>query len=132
VNYSTAASPTGAVVRLRGLNNCGKGAWTATPVRLPACATSFAKLPLNAFATGYGLKATAFPNPSQSAFNVQWSSGSDQPIYIRVTDLAGKRIDLWQVGGSKSMTIGRSYQPGIYMLHLKQGAQTQTLRLIKQ
>jgi hypothetical protein len=36
VNYSTAASPTGAVVRLRGLNNCGKGAWTATPVRLPA------------------------------------------------------------------------------------------------
>jgi hypothetical protein len=99
---------------------------------LPACASSFAKLPLNTHVPGFGFKATAFPNPSQSSFNLQWSSGSDQPIYIQVTDLAGKRIDQWQVGGSKTMTIGRSYQPGIYMVHLKQGAQTQTLRLIKQ
>lgn len=132
VNYSTAASLTGAVVRLRGLNNCGKGVWTAIPVRLPACTSSFARLPLNTYVSGFGFKATAFPNPSQSAFNLQWSTGSDLPLNIQVTDLTGKRMDQWQVGGSKTMTIGQSYQPGIYMVHLKQGAQTQTLRLIKQ
>ena len=129
--FTTAASQTGDRVRVRGINNCGKGNWTSTTVKLPACSTSFAKGFVNQVKPNVNLKAMAYPNPSNSSFNLQWSNNFELPVYIQVTDIAGKRIEQWQAKGLNNLRFGQNYKPGIYVVQLKQGTESQILRVVK-
>ncbi len=129
--FTTAASQTGDRVRVRGINNCGKGIWTAVTVKLPACSTSFAKGFVNQVKPNVNLKAMAYPNPSNSSFNLQWSNNFELPVYIQVTDIAGKRIEQWQAKGLNNLQFGQNYKPGIYVVQLKQGTESQILRVVK-
>lgn len=129
--FITAASQINDRVRVRGINNCGKGVWTSVNVKLPACSTSFAKGFVNEVKPNVNLKAMAYPNPSNSSFNLQWSNNFELPVYIQVTDIAGKRIDQWQAKGLNNLYFGQNYKPGIYMVQLKQGSESQILRVVK-
>jgi hypothetical protein len=129
--FTTAASQTGDRVRVRGINNCGKGIWTALTVKLPACSTSFAKGLVKEITPNVNLKATAYPNPSNSSFNLQWSNNFELPVNIQVTDIVGKRIEQWQAKGLNNLHFGQNYKPGIYMVQLKQGSESQILRVVK-
>jgi hypothetical protein len=131
VNFTTAASATGDLVRVRGINNCGKGIWSSTSVKLPACPTSFAKGFTNDLIPNKLINATVYPNPSKNAFNLQWTNNVVTPIYIQVTDIAGKRIETLKANSLNSISFGQNYTPGIYIVQIKQGTDIQMLRVVK-
>jgi hypothetical protein len=132
VNYTTAASLASDRVRLRGVNNCGKGSWTSIPVRLPACSASFAKIRVTDIEkTDFSLNVVAFPNPSRTLFNLNWTSENEMPVLIKTCDITGKIIQQKQVSGFHSIMLGQNYRPGIYLVQIKQGTQNRIVRLIK-
>ena len=130
-NFTTAASITGDRVRVRGINNCGKGIWAFIPVKLPACSTSFAKGFTKELIPNKRLNATVYPNPTKSAFNLQWTNNVVSPIYIQVTDIAGKHIESLKANNLNSISFGQNYTPGIYIVQIKQGTDVQMLRVVK-
>lgn len=78
------------------------------------------------------LTLQTFPNPSKSYFTLVTSSGSEQFITIRVTDVLGRVIDIKQnVPANGTLHLGRHYRPGIYYVELIQGAKKVTTKLIK-
>ncbi|NML20248.1 family 10 glycosylhydrolase [Pseudoflavitalea sp. G-6-1-2] len=78
------------------------------------------------------LTVKAYPNPTPDQFYVITLSTSLQTISYTVTDLAGKVIES-KTGLSANglFNIGSSYQPGMYILKVSQGQQSQTLKLVK-
>jgi hypothetical protein len=78
------------------------------------------------------LYVTVNQNPSRTNFNLQIRSSSTQNISINVYNRWGKLVDSLQNAGSNStVTIGDAYAVGFYYVHVKQGAQTKIVRLIK-
>ncbi len=132
VNYSSAASSTGDLIKVRGVNNCGKSLWVTVPVRLTACpAISFAKSTAPEFNASGQLKAIVFPNPTRAEFTIQCSTGSESPIVVEVFDAMGKRIEAKQVKANQTFNLGNAYPTGVYLLRLKQDRQLQQLRMVK-
>ena len=74
----------------------------------------------------------AYPNPSPDQFYVITVSTSLQPISYTVTDLAGKVIESRTALSANGLFyVGANYQPGMYILKVTQGQQSQTLKLVK-
>ena len=89
------------------------------------------RLPNNPFPDGI-LTIKAFPNPTPGQFYVLTVSTSMKPLNIQVTNSAGSVVESRTgVAPSGILTLGNNYAPGTYFLQVKQGNNTQTLKLIK-
>jgi hypothetical protein len=80
-----------------------------------------------------GLSLQAYPNPSQSDFYVKVESGSDAKAQLRVLDVVGRVVEIFDiVGTNRTLHIGATYRPGIYLLQFIQAKTTKELKLVKQ
>jgi len=78
------------------------------------------------------LSVIAYPNPSSSVFNLEFSSSvSGKSNSIQVYNMTGQLIDQRQVQQSENVELGSEYASGIYNVVVTQGEQVKTLRLIK-
>lgn len=78
------------------------------------------------------LTVKAYPNPTSNQFYVMTLSRSSQPISFIVTDYSGRVIESRTgLAPNGLFYLGANYQPGIYFLQVKQGPDTQTLKLVK-
>ena len=78
------------------------------------------------------LSVIAYPNPSSSVFNLEFSSSvSGKSNSIQVYNMSGQLIEQRQVQQSENVELGSEYAPGIYNVIVTQGAQVKALRLIK-
>jgi len=74
----------------------------------------------------------ALPNPSSSSFNLQLSGSSRERMQVRVMDIAGRTVQVFNnLSAGQSLSIGASYRPGLYMAELVQGNERKQLRLVK-
>ncbi len=78
------------------------------------------------------LSVIAYPNPSSSVFNLEFSSSvSGKSNSIQVYNMTGQLIEQRQVQQSENVELGSEYASGIYNVIVTQGEQVKTLRLIK-
>ena len=78
------------------------------------------------------LSVIAYPNPSSSVFNLEFSSSvSGKSNSIQVYNMSGQLIEQRQVQQSENVELGSEYASGIYNVIVTQGAQVKALRLIK-
>jgi hypothetical protein len=71
-------------------------------------------------------------NPSSNYFDLQLSGNTENNFQIKVYDLMGRVIETkLSLRGNQTLKLGSSYKPGIYLLEISQGAERQTLKLVK-
>lgn len=78
------------------------------------------------------LKLLAFPNPAPTEFNLLIQQGyADKETQIDVFDMSGRNVYHTTGDIYKKYTFGRDFLPGVYILRVTQGRNTQTIKLIK-
>jgi hypothetical protein len=83
-------------------------------------------------AANYPFSVEIWPNPSTSDFNISVKSESDEAIRVFITDLTGRLVSDFIYPDGQPVTFGDRYQPGVYLLHAKQGSVTKTFKIVKQ
>ncbi len=78
------------------------------------------------------LKVTVMPNPSTTFFTLRIQSVSEAPVTIRVTDAAGKTIEVKSgTKANSNVQLGLHYISGTYFAEVMQGIQRKVVQLIK-
>jgi hypothetical protein len=108
----------------------------STPVNvwIKACQPPVANnnpMPTSKMATPFAVKA--YPNPSDSTFQLNFTTSSENLIEIRVYDMIGKLIETRQFSTTEmnNQEVGNSYPSGVYNVIVTQGEEMKTLRVIK-
>lgn len=79
-----------------------------------------------------GLSARVLTNPSSNYFELQLNGKPGSNIQLKVYDLLGRVVETKSsLQSNQLVRLGTSYHPGVYIVQIKQGTQTQTIRLIK-
>gem|GEM_PF-1140563 len=73
-----------------------------------------------------------FPNPSNGVFNVRMTSSSKAPALLVIVNNAGSIVYSTRVNAGKYYQLGQNLKPGIYYISIKQGAQSKTMKVVKQ
>ncbi|MBS1756923.1 MAG: T9SS type A sorting domain-containing protein, partial [Bacteroidetes bacterium] len=75
---------------------------------------------------------TAFPNPTTTEFSVNIESDdSKNDVYITVINLLGQKVYSAIGKINQKITFGREFKAGTYILRVKQGSYSETVKLIK-
>lgn len=87
--------------------------------------------PLAEPATAGKLKIVCYPNPSPNAFTIVTEAKSTEKVNVTVFNIEGKVVH--QTTGSKydRFTFGNNFAPGTYIVKVMQGADVQTMKLVK-
>ena len=74
-----------------------------------------------------------YPNPSASTFKLNYFSSSDEKVQVAAYDLSGKLLESRNVeyADINNQEIGNSYNAGVYIVVLKQGNISKSVRVIK-
>jgi hypothetical protein len=77
---------------------------------------------------------TAYPNPFATTFTITPLEGETATMFYQVYDVTGKMLERKSVEASEKTnhTIGADYPVGMYLVIARQGATTQTFKMIKQ
>jgi len=77
--------------------------------------------------------AIAAPNPSKTEFQIIINGGDqNQAILITVFDILGRKISAIKSNYSACIVLGNTLNPGVYFVEIHNGANTKTIKLIKQ
>ena len=77
-----------------------------------------------------------FPNPTHGSFSIWLELPAGDPATLAVLDVAGRRmesLDLRGLGPGRHRVVvdaARQFPPGIYLVHLRRGAEVRTTRVI--
>jgi len=78
------------------------------------------------------LSVKAQPNPSSNYFNFIIRSSNNEPVTIKLIDLAGRVVETKTgVPANGTIQLGHRYGAGIYIAHIFQGKENVQLKLIK-
>ncbi len=77
------------------------------------------------------LQLMAYPNPTNSSFNLLAQGGSTERISIEVFGFDGKLV--YRSGGvtNTRYSIGANFMPGVYVVKVTQGSTTRLLKVVK-
>jgi len=78
------------------------------------------------------LSATAYPNPSNTAFTLSLTGGNKEKVSILVTDIMGRKLYQMEGYAGKQYRFGSSFMAGIYNLQVVQGTAKQNIKLVKE
>ena len=78
----------------------------------------------------FSIKVT--PNPSASDFALTVAGNNKESVDIRVIDLVGKNIYKTTGPLSNLYRFGYEFSPGVYILEVRQGSKSKTIKIIKQ
>lgn len=86
-----------------------------------------------AYANNTTFEAKAYPNPFTHNFNLNLNTSSEDKVEIKVYDMIGRMIESREVAASEmaAQSVGEQYLSGVYTIVIKQGAQSESLRVIK-
>jgi len=79
-----------------------------------------------------GFSVKVLSNPSPNYFELQLNGRAGNNLQLRVFDLLGRVVETKSsLQSNQTIRFGMSYNPGIYVVQITQGTETQTLRLVK-
>lgn len=73
-----------------------------------------------------------FPNPSNSGFNVRMLSSSKATATLIIVDNAGSIVYSDRINSGERYQVGQNLKAGIYYISIRQGAQSKTMKVVKQ
>ncbi|MFT3908958.1 MAG: T9SS type A sorting domain-containing protein [Ferruginibacter sp.] len=126
------------VVGVTAKANCKNSATRTTDVKLAACPSTFAAK--NGVVPGIKETVTQtieefnvniFPNPSTDIFNLKITSLQNEMVQVRIMDMQGrllKKINLFELTTTQ---FGTGLDAGVYLVEIKQGTNTKTMRIVK-
>ncbi len=78
-------------------------------------------------------EVSAYPNPSDSAFNLNLETPNKEDVTIAVYDMMGKLVETHQVNPTEvaNLQIGSNFAAGIYNVIVSQANEMQAIRLIR-
>ncbi len=78
--------------------------------------------------------AEIFPNPSTKTFNLYLALATDKPVNVDVYSIEGKKLLSKKVNQQKGVVAidAGNFIPGVYLVNIKQGIFTKTIKVIKQ
>ena len=76
----------------------------------------------------------AYPNPFTTTFSITPIEGETATLFYQVYDVTGKMMESRSVEANEitNHTIGEQYPAGVYLVIVRQGATTQTFKMVKQ
>ena len=101
-------------------NGCNQSASISTSGNL--------KLPV---VTVNNLSINAFPNPTQSYFNLAIKSDSRETVTIRVFDISGRLLQQMSGSVDQLYRFGETFAAGTYVAEVLQGTQREVAKIIK-
>ena len=78
------------------------------------------------------LTVNVWPNPSRDNFNLRPVSADGGLLEMTFSDVTGKQLSKQSVGSGQTISFGDGLTPGIYVVQVRQGEHTKTLKLLKQ
>lgn len=78
------------------------------------------------------MEVVAYPNPSEYYFNLRVKSTSSETVYIRIFDMAGKKVKEMKGTPDELYKFGDNLTNGMYIAEVKQGMETIRVKVIKQ
>jgi len=73
----------------------------------------------------------AMPNPSAGYFNIGIYSSDASPVTVRVMDVSGRVIEVWQKVNSNILQMGQNWRTGSYFVEVVQGNERKVITLLK-
>ncbi len=75
----------------------------------------------------------AYPNPFETAFNLEINTSSNQNVLVKTYDMIGRLIDTQEILATEIgiQEIGNQFPAGVYNIVVTQGENVKTLRVIK-
>jgi len=101
-----------AQLKVRGVNDCGAGNYSAEFQITVANCTGIAKTEIQPW-------FTIQPNPSHDQFSIAYTGAEQQAFKLRLTDITGKALFLSEdlmVNGSSTKTYYHTLENGVYLL----------------
>lgn len=93
----------------------------------------FSTLGTDSFASNAEFSLKVYPNPSANSFKLNYISSSNENMKVAAYDFTGKLLESRNVKYEdiNNQEIGNGYNAGVYLVVLKQGNITKTVRVIK-
>jgi myo-inositol-hexaphosphate 3-phosphohydrolase len=125
------------VLSVKGVTACGGvgGAKSQTlthtgcPTGTGAIFTKYTQLntDMNSF------EAVIYPNPTTTDFRINLNNPvvGNEKIGVKIFDLQGRMVQSLEFTSLNNISFGNNLKSGIYMVHISQGKQTQTKRVVK-
>ncbi|WP_211516811.1 T9SS type A sorting domain-containing protein, partial [Flavobacterium caeni] len=78
-------------------------------------------------------KATAYPNPFTSDFNIDIVGASQEKVQVKVYDMLGKLVESKELDAADahSAKVGAQFPAGVYNVIVSQDGIVKTLRVVK-
>lgn len=74
-----------------------------------------------------------YPNPSTNYFTMNIQTNNKEKISVRLIDMMGRVVEVRNnLSGTQSLKMGNNLRSGIYVAEIKQGEETQQVKLVKQ
>ncbi len=137
VSYPSAAI-TG-TVKAQSFNNCSSSDFRTLNVRYNACPNSI--IGTTPVVTGrveaveitkpLSLGVSVYPNPTTSSFKVKVKAVSAEKLHIKLMDMAGRYLKLYQIMPGEDLNFGNELRAGVYMIEVTQGNLKSVERLMK-
>jgi uncharacterized protein (TIGR02145 family) len=126
---------TGGFMRVRGVTACGViGNFITQGLTNIGCAQGSGGVSVTKGMPSQAdrLEVRLSPNPTRGAFQL-WT-GSDQllPVWVRVYDAQGRRVGVYQTVVGRTLTFGKSWVSGLYMISVEQGSERVVVRGVKE
>ena len=79
------------------------------------------------------MKLVAYPNPTNSNFQLNLINGTEEKVAIKIYDLMGRLLESYNLNSTEvnNQKLGAGFPSGIYNVLVKQGIATKSLRIIK-
>jgi hypothetical protein len=127
VDYSTVTAAIGASAAVTCYATNGTGTSATKSLTVKRVAATCLRLAPEAASATEAFSVVAYPNPSTEGFKV--TSSNKKSFGVQVYDMLGRSIEKRQM--TSDSQIGSNYAKGIYNVIVNQGANVETLRVIK-
>lgn len=76
--------------------------------------------------------ANVWPNPSSDSFKLEFQSSSNENAVLSIFDINGRLVSSVNAGSQQPISFGENLKAGIYMVLVRQGNNSNTLKIVKQ
>ena len=127
----------GGVLTVKGVTACGGvGAAKSQTLTHTGCTTGTGAIFTKTTQVNTDMKtfeAIVYPNPTTTDFRISLNSSvvNNEKTGVKIFDLQGRMIQFTEFTSQKNISFGNNLKPGIYMVHITQGNETQTKRVVK-
>lgn len=78
------------------------------------------------------LTTTVWPNPSTNSFNLEVQSNSNEKVILTVFDPYGRLLSNQNANSNQITTFGKDLKAGTYLVLVRQGNNSKTIKVVKQ